>query len=77
MLRSTAAGFAQFEFVRGKIRQIHKGRVPESDNLLWKRRAITQYLSHYHRERNNQGLGNRLLQAVAAIGKLHDPVIRC
>jgi putative transposase len=41
------------------------------------RRAITQYLSHYHRERNHQGLGNRLLQPVAAIGELHDPVIRC
>jgi len=33
---SIAAAFAQFEFVRGKIRQIHKGRVPESVNLLWK-----------------------------------------
>jgi len=42
-----------------------------------RRRAITQYLSHYHRERNHQGLGNRLLESVAAIGELHDPVIRC
>ena len=33
---SIAAAFAQFEFVRGKIRQIHKGRVPESVDLLWK-----------------------------------------
>jgi hypothetical protein len=33
---SIAAAFAQFEFVRGKIRQINKGRVPESINLLWK-----------------------------------------
>ena len=41
------------------------------------RRAITQYLGHYHRERNHQGLGNRLLQPVAAIGELHEPVIRC
>jgi putative transposase len=40
------------------------------------RRAITQYLSHYHRERNHQGLGNRLLQPVPAIGELRDPVIR-
>jgi transposase InsO family protein len=40
------------------------------------RRAITQYLSHYHRERNHQGLGNRLLQPGAAIGELHGPVIR-
>jgi putative transposase len=40
------------------------------------RRAISQYLSHYHRERNHQGFSNRLLQPVAAIGELHDPVIR-
>jgi putative transposase len=40
------------------------------------RRAIAQYLSHYHRERNHQGLGNRLLQPVPAIGELQDPVIR-
>jgi hypothetical protein len=33
---SIAAAFAQFEFLRGKIRQIGKGRVPESANLLWK-----------------------------------------
>jgi putative transposase len=39
------------------------------------RRAITQYLSHYHRERNHQGLSNRLLQPVATIGELQDPVI--
>ena len=25
------------------------------------RRALTQYLDHYHRERNHQGKGNRLL----------------
>jgi transposase InsO family protein len=25
------------------------------------RHAITQYLAHYHHERNHQGLGNRLL----------------
>jgi hypothetical protein len=25
------------------------------------RRAITEYLAHYHAERNHQGLGNRLI----------------
>jgi hypothetical protein len=40
------------------------------------RRAITQYVSHYHRERNHQGLGNRLVQPAAAIRELHGPVIR-
>jgi len=25
------------------------------------RRAVSEYVEHYHRERNHQGLGNRLL----------------
>jgi putative transposase len=29
------------------------------------RRAVTEFVVHYHRERNHQGLGNRLLQTVA------------
>jgi len=35
------------------------------------RHAITQYMSHYHGERNHQGLGNRLLQPRADIDKRH------
>ena len=30
------------------------------------RRAVREYLDHYHRERNHQGLGNRLLSPAAA-----------
>jgi putative transposase len=30
------------------------------------RHALTQYVAHYHGERNHQGLGNRLLQPLAA-----------
>ncbi len=40
------------------------------------RHAIAQYMSHYHGERNHQGLENQLLQPVANIGKTHDPVKR-
>jgi transposase InsO family protein len=40
------------------------------------RRAIAQYVSHYHCERNHQGLGNRLLQPIADIHELHHPVRR-
>jgi transposase InsO family protein len=29
------------------------------------RRAVTEFVVHYHRERNHQGLGNRLLQPLA------------
>jgi len=30
------------------------------------RLAVTEYIDHYHRERNHQGLENRLLQLAAA-----------
>ncbi len=40
------------------------------------RHAIAHYMTHYHRERNHQKLGNRLLQPVANIGELHHPVRR-
>jgi len=31
------------------------------ENHLW--RAVSEYIEHYHRERNHQGVGNRLLTA--------------
>jgi putative transposase len=40
------------------------------------RHAITQYMAHYHFERNHQGLGNRLIQPVAGIGPRYDPIRR-
>jgi hypothetical protein len=33
--------------------------VPLGENHL--RRAMSEYMEHYHRERNHQGVGNRLL----------------
>jgi putative transposase len=33
------------------------------------RHAITHYTSHYHEERNHQGLENRLLRPLRAIGE--------
>jgi transposase InsO family protein len=33
------------------------------------RRAVNQYLLHYHRERNHQGLGNRLIEPAAGVGE--------
>ena len=33
------------------------------------RHAITQYMSHYHAERNHQGLENRLLRPLRAAGE--------
>jgi len=40
------------------------------------RHAITQYLTHYHWERNHQGLDNRLLKPLGMVGKPHAPVKR-
>jgi transposase InsO family protein len=40
------------------------------------RRAATQFLAHYHSERNHQGLGNRLLQPLPAVGNSHTMVKR-
>jgi hypothetical protein len=45
------------------------------DTLLrWYR--ITQYMSHYHQERNHQGLENRLLRPLRAVGEFHARVKR-
>jgi putative transposase len=40
------------------------------------RHAIAQYLSHYHDERNHQGLENRLLRPSCVVGDPHVPVQR-
>ena len=40
------------------------------------RYAITQYLAHYHGERNHQGLGNRLLTPLCVVGERHALVKR-
>jgi transposase InsO family protein len=40
------------------------------------RHAITQFVTHYHGERNHQGLSNRLLQPLCAERDLHGPVKR-
>src|SRR6267154_1402403 len=40
------------------------------------RHAITQYMIHYHSERNHQGLENRLLRPLCAVGESNAPVRR-
>jgi transposase InsO family protein len=40
------------------------------------RRAVREYLAHYHRERNHQGLENRLIKPAAAVGET-DGVVQC
>ena len=38
--------------------------------------VLTQYLAHYHAERNHQGLGNQLIQPAEAIERQTGQVIR-
>ncbi len=38
------------------------------------RRALNEYIAHYHAERNHQGLGNRLLEPTHAAGSTDDPI---
>ena len=33
------------------------------------RKAVTHFLEHFHQERNHQGLGNRLIEAGAEVGR--------
>ena len=38
------------------------------------RRVLREYVSHYHIERNHQGVGNRLLKPLAAVSSIDDPI---
>ena len=38
------------------------------------RRALNEYIVHYHAERNHQGLGNRLLEPTHAACSTDDPI---
>lgn len=38
------------------------------------RRALKEYITHYHAERNHQGLGNRLLDPTRTAGATDDPI---
>ena len=40
------------------------------------RRAVTQFLAHYHAERNHQGLDNRIIQSGDEVGRTTG-AIRC
>ena len=40
------------------------------------RYALTQFVTHYHRERNHQGLENHLLRPLSAVGASHATIKR-
>jgi hypothetical protein len=58
---SAIAAITEFECLRGQIRQIRKERVPIETDADRRTRALHEYMEHYHRERNHQGLGNKLI----------------
>ena len=51
-------GFAE-RFVRSIKSECLSKLIPIGVPML--RRAVHEYMEHYHRERNHQGLGNRLI----------------
>ena len=38
------------------------------------RRALRAYVIHYHTERNHQGVGNRLLEPLATVNSINEPI---
>lgn len=40
------------------------------------RRAINEFIAHYHEERNHQGLGNRLIREQLERSSNNDPIYR-
>jgi hypothetical protein len=67
---SIAAAFAQFEFVRGTIPQIPKGRVPEPVNLPWKGIASARDFT-IPQPLSPRAKSSRIQQPVAAARRRH------
>ena len=69
-----------------EVRQSHTARVYGRDSECLERmiffseqslrRAVAEFIHHYHGERNHQGLGNALLEAEECVGSPHGKV-RC
>jgi transposase InsO family protein len=38
------------------------------------RRTLREYVAHYHSERNHQGVGNRLLEPLAMVSSIDEPI---
>jgi hypothetical protein len=38
------------------------------------RRALREYVAHYHTERNYQDVGNRLLEPLATVSAINEPI---
>ena len=38
------------------------------------RRSLREYITHFRSERNHQGLGNRLLEPIATVSTIDEPI---
>jgi len=47
-----------------------------SKQQFWNTTVLTQYLAHYHAERNHQGLGNHLIAPKPEVGHQTGQVVR-
>ncbi|RLC55610.1 MAG: hypothetical protein DRI30_07290, partial [Chloroflexi bacterium] len=61
-------------FVRSIKEECLNRVVPIGERHL--REIVREYLVHYHQERNHQGLGNRLIEPLAEVIPLNQPVKR-
>jgi putative transposase len=61
-------------FVRSVKEECIAKMIPIGEGML--RRALREYLEHYHRERNHQGVGNVLLMPSSAERSNQGPVTR-
>ena len=67
--RAHALPGAERQRARRTFRAVYQGRMPESPRPPGDRHVrlvIAEYLEHYHRERNHQGLHNELIAGAAA-----------
>ena len=62
---------AQCQCLRGAVRALDQGRVPPSCDPVRRRPSPPddhEYVEHYHRERNHQGIGNELIEGAPPAG---------
>ena len=64
-----AVSGAQRECLRGALRALDQARVSQSGHSVWGT-SSAEYVEHYHRERNHQGLENELIEGVRAVERV-------
>jgi hypothetical protein len=76
---SDAATLAEPERLCRAIRPFGEGGVPietDSDRTGMLKRSLSEYVKHYHQERNRQGVGNRLITPMIIRHHVAQTVVR-